>query len=81
MEKKTIAQQLNIKEFPLIIKNSKGKTIYEEYSDGYWCKWEFDSNEKQTYHENSNGYWEKREYDSNRNQIYYENCDGKTKDK
>lgn len=32
---KTIAQQLNVKEFPFIIRDSKGKEIYRENSNGY----------------------------------------------
>ena len=32
---KTIAQQLNITEFPFIIKDENGNRIYFEYSDGY----------------------------------------------
>ena len=39
----TIAQQLKIKEFPFIIKDSKGKEIYFENSEGYWSKCEWDS--------------------------------------
>jgi hypothetical protein len=41
---KTIAQQLNVKEFPFIIRDSKGNVIYCEYSNGYWYKTEYDSN-------------------------------------
>ena len=73
---KTIAQELNVKEFPFSIKDSKGKIIYFEDSTGYWDKYEFDSNGKKNYYENSNGYWEKQEYDSNGNVIYYEDSTG-----
>lgn len=41
---KTIAQQLNIKDFPFTIEDSKGEEIYFETSDGFWIKTEFDSN-------------------------------------
>ena len=51
----TIAQQLKIKEFPLIIKDSNGKEIYYENYNGYWNKREYDSNGKEIYYENSNG--------------------------
>ena len=70
---KTIAQQLNIKEFPFRIKDKNGNQIYFENSDGYWSKWEYDSNGNPIYSENSNEYWCKWEYDSNGNQIYFEN--------
>jgi hypothetical protein len=72
----TIAQQLNVKEFPLLIRNSKGQEIYFENSDGLWYKREYDSNGKLIYFENSYGYWFKREYDSNGKEIYYENSNG-----
>jgi len=73
---KTIAQQLNITEFPFIIKDKRGNQIYYEDSNGYWSKWEYDSNGKETYYENSNGYWIKSEYDSNGKETYYENYYG-----
>jgi hypothetical protein len=72
----TIAKQLKIKEFPFEIKDSKGKEIYVENSNGDWVKQEYDSKGKQIYFENSTGYWAKREYDSKGNQIYYENSTG-----
>lgn len=72
----TIAQQLNIKDFPFEIKDSKGKTIYRETSDGYWAKCEYDSKGNLIYYEESDGYWYKREYDSQGNTIYYKDSDG-----
>ena len=54
---KTIAQQLNVREFPFIIKNSQRNEIYYEDSDGYWFKKEFDSQGKEIYFENSDGGW------------------------
>jgi len=77
---KTIAQQLNIKEFPFEIKDKKGKQIYFENSDGFWTKREYDQNGKEIYYENSNGFWTKREYDQNGNQIYYEDSNGYIED-
>ena len=77
---KTIAQQLKIKEFPFIIKDSNGKWIYRENSDGYWFKREYDSKGNEIYVEYSNGSWEKREYDSKSNQIYYESSYGTVND-
>jgi len=52
---KTIAQQLNIKEFPFIIKDKSGNIIYHETSFKYWYKREYDSNGNIIYHENSYG--------------------------
>ena len=72
----TIAQQLNVKKFPFIIKDENGNGIYWEHSTGYWSKREYDENGNVIYYENSNGYWSKREYDSNNNIIYYENSEG-----
>ena len=73
---KTIAQQLNVTEFPFEIKDKNGNIIYYENSDGWWVKSEYDSNGNQIYWENSNGFWTKREYDSNGNPIYWEDSDG-----
>jgi hypothetical protein len=75
---KTIAQQLNVKEFPFKIKDSNNNQIYFEDSSGYWEKREFDSNNNEIYYEvfNSKGYWSKREFDSNNNQIYVEDSNG-----
>ena len=73
---KTIAQQLNVKEFPFEIKDKNGNEIYCENSDGYYEKREYDSNGNIIYYETSNGYWFKKEYDSNGNKIYYENSRG-----
>ena len=52
---KTIAQQLNVKEFPFYIKDSNGNQIYYENSNGYWSKREWDSNGKVIYYETSHG--------------------------
>jgi hypothetical protein len=52
---KTIAQQLNIKEFPFEIKDKNGKLLYAEDSYGYWSKCERDENGNVRYYENSNG--------------------------
>ena len=73
---KTIAQQLQIKEFPFSIKDSKGQEIYRENSYGFWYKREYDSNCNHIHYENSDGGWFKREYDSDGNRIYYESSYG-----
>jgi hypothetical protein len=72
----TIAKQLKIKEFPFKIKDSKGKEIYWENSNGYWVKSEYDSDGNKIYFESSDGFWVKREYNSEGNQIYYESSYG-----
>ena len=55
---KTIAEQLNIKEFPFEITDKNGYVIYFESLDKRWYKQEFDSNINIIYFENSNGYIE-----------------------
>lgn len=51
---KTIAQQLNVTDFPFIIKNKNGNIIYWE-NDELWEKSEYDSNGNVIYSENSDG--------------------------
>jgi len=70
----TIAQQLNIKEFPFIIKDADGKVIYWETSDGYWVKREY-AGGKEIRCEYSFGYWEKREWTDGQ-MIRYEDSFG-----
>lgn len=52
---KTIAQQLNIKDFPFRIKDKNGNEIYYKNSEGFWGKREYDKNGKETYYEDSYG--------------------------
>jgi len=73
---KTIAQQLNVTQFPFIIKDKRDNQIYYEDSNGYWNKCEYNSNGNQVYYEDSEGFWLKNEYDSNGNRIYYEDSYG-----
>jgi uncharacterized protein RhaS with RHS repeats len=77
---KTIAQQLNVTDFPFEIKDKNGKVIYYEDSNGLWWKREYDSNGKVIYCEDSNGWWWKKEYDSNGKVIYYEDSNGVVRD-
>jgi hypothetical protein len=53
--KKTIAQELRVKDFPFEIRDGKGNLIYKEWNDGYWARWEYDDRGNQMYHENSKG--------------------------
>ena len=52
---RTIAQQLNVKEFPFEIKDKNGNVIYYEDRTGFWVKREYDSNGNVIYGEDSNG--------------------------
>jgi hypothetical protein len=69
---KTIAQQLNIEEFPFVIKDKNGKVIYTENSNGF--------NGNLRYYENSNGFWCKYELYENGSERYYENSSGEIRD-
>lgn len=75
---KTIAQLLkhDFDKGSLNLYDSNGNLIYDEYSTGYWVKYEYDDNGNKIYYENSNGYWSKKEYDTNNNEIYYETSHG-----
>ena len=78
---KTIAEQLNIKEFPFVIKDKNGNKIYWEDENGYWIKTEYDSKGNRIYLEDSYGFWIKTEYDSKGNRIYWEDSNGYKNDK
>ncbi len=73
---KTIAEQLNVTDFPFRIKDRNNNQIYFEDSNGYWWKREFDGNNNVIYFENSKDYWIKQEFDKNNNEIYWENSYG-----
>ena len=77
---KTIAQQLNVTDFPFTIEDKDGKEIYYENSDGYWVKRERDSNGNEIRFEDSIGTWSKREYAAHGREIYYETSDGYIED-
>ena len=81
--KKTIAQQIKW-DFKtnglLVIKDNSGNLIYGEKSNGYWVKYERNSQGKVIYFEESNGDWIKYEYDSQGNVIYFENSGGLIED-
>ncbi len=53
---KTIAQQLNIKDFPFVIKDKQGNEIYYEDSKGNWYKQEFNEQGNEIYYEDVCGY-------------------------
>lgn len=58
------------------IYGNKGKLIYSEVANGYWEKWEYDTNGNQTYFEDELGFWEKWEYDTQGNITYTEDSNG-----
>jgi hypothetical protein len=51
----TIAQFLNIKDFPFKFKDKNGEVIYREDSDGYWWMREYDDKGNLIYREDSKG--------------------------
>ena len=73
---KTIAQQLNVTDFPFEIKDKQGNLLYFECPDGFWWKKEYDSEGNKIYFEDSDGDWHKYEYDSEGREIYFQNSDG-----
>ena len=72
----TIAQQLKVRNFPFIIKDSENNQIYFETSDGYWIKREYDERGNRIRFETSTGYWSICEYDEEDREIYFENSEG-----
>lgn len=52
---KTIAQQLNVTEFPFIIKDKRGNVIYVETEQNGWERWEWSETGEVTYHETGRG--------------------------
>ena len=77
---KTIAQQLNIKDFPFVIKDKNGNRIYYEISDNTWIRREYDSDGNQIFSQNSSGFSARWEYDCNGDEVYYENSKGVIRD-
>ena len=73
---KTIAQQLNITDFPFTVEDKDGNRVYWEDSDGWWEKREFDDANDLVYSEDSDGVFEKHRYDDYGNQIYFERSTG-----
>ncbi len=77
---KTIAQQMNAKEFPFSLYDVKGNTLYYENSSGDWYREEYDEAGNQIYYESSNKCWHQREFDELGNVIYFVNSDGYIRD-
>ena len=46
---KTIAQQLNVKDFPFIIRDENNNEVYFENSDAFWYKREYDEDGNEVY--------------------------------
>jgi len=72
----TIAQQLNIKEFPFEIMDKNGKVIYREGSNGFWSEYKYDTQGNRIGQKYSTGFWINSEYDAKGNPTKYENSDG-----
>jgi len=53
--KKTIAQELNITQFPFETRDKRGNIIYKEFENGFWAKWEYDEQGEEIYYEDSYG--------------------------
>jgi hypothetical protein len=77
---KTIAEQLNIKEFPFIIRDKNGRILYFEDSNNFWSKYERDERGNVCFYETSEGFSYTCEYDEDNNEIYYKNSSGTIRD-
>jgi len=73
---KTIAQQLNFNEFPIIITNKNGDIIYYENENNIHYRYEYDSRGNEIYYEHKDGYWRRTEYDQYNNVILQEDRNG-----
>ena len=78
---KTIAQQLNIEEFPFEIKDKNGRIIYYEFLDGFFARYERDKRGNVCFYETSEGFSYTCEYDENGYVRYFENSNGEIRDK
>jgi hypothetical protein len=63
-------------DFPIKIKDAKGRPTYYENSEGFWCRWERDAKGRQTYYEDSRDFWRRYERDAKGNETYYEDSEG-----
>ena len=73
---KTIAELLNIKDFPFIIKDKNDNVIYNENAMYDWEKAEYNSAGQKTYSEDSEGTWAVNKYNEAGQKTYFENSDG-----
>ena len=72
----TIAQQLNITEFPFEIKTNAGLPVYTEDQNGGWYRFEYNANGEIVRYETSTGYWYTWEYNDRGMRIRYEDSGG-----
>ena len=72
----TIAQQLNVTEFPFEIKTNAGLPVYTENQDGEWYRFEYNANGEIVRYETSTGYWYTWEYNDRGMRIRYDCSDG-----
>ena len=66
----TIAQQLRISRFPLVIKDRKGNFVYTEDENGNWTKTIYNDAGLLIRLEDSDGKYENRAYDDNGNLVW-----------
>ena len=66
----TIAKILNIKEFPFVVKDKNGRTIYSENIDGTWWRKEYEG-DLEVYFEDYKNFWYKQSFKEGKS-IYYE---------
>lgn len=71
MNNMTIAQQLRISCFPLVIKDRKGNLAYTEDENGNWVKTIYNEAGLMIRREDSNGKYENRAYDDNGNLVWF----------
>tara|TARA_R110002012_G_scaffold264361_1_gene447700 strand:- start:483 stop:728 length:246 start_codon:yes stop_codon:yes gene_type:complete len=73
---KTKAQILGITDFPYEEHDKDGNETYCEYSDGEWCKTEFNDKGRITYRGWDDGDWYGSKFNNDNNRIYFEHSDG-----
>ena len=72
--RKSYEQKFGVVNDWLELYDDKGNRIYIEYSNGWWVKYEYDTQGNVTCTENSDG-WEKYEYDEEGNVTYHESSE------
>ena len=72
----TIAEKLEIKDFPFEIKDNMGRLIYSEDEKTQWTRTTYDKMGNETYIEKNDGFWVKTEYNKSGEPISLERSDG-----
>jgi hypothetical protein len=63
-------------QFPIIIKDKKGNTIYRQYENGFWWESTYDDNNNVLTCKNSEGYWWEKIFDEKGNELTRKGSDG-----